>query len=342
MSGPVGNGSGDIARSSLGAGVRFRPRAPVAVQCHWEQRRYPEILHTGFFDQAWSASLNLRSDLLRTDGRVILLRGLLWEASALRAWYREAGEAAAPQQYALAPRGSASADQMSLTWTVQRMGTALVRRSRATADVEGNASYGGERFGRLSYARCDLESYLFAIQPASSGPWRAFAEAEIVSLEGKARAKVETWPFTPTLVDLLGHRRICEADGRARWTRWHIAAERGLGAGFAAKAGVSWYDIRPQFVVDSWRPAFLVFGRSDFQRDELEVNRVQLATVSAGASYAAPGWGVDLAVQQFVFARANDDRARGSGDAGPAPTQKKSAGGAPGGTRVLVAMTLRF
>jgi hypothetical protein len=342
--GPLGGGSGEIARSSLGAVVRYRPGARIAVQCRWEQRRHPEILESGFYGEPWSASVNLRSDLVRVDGRLVLPRGLRWEGSVSRAWHSEDEARGAPGRYALSPGGAVRTDEMSLTWAAPWIGTVLARRAAVNADVEGDATYGGERFGRLSYARGDLESYLLAVQPVSSRTWRAFAEAEVVQLEGEARAKVETWPFTPTLVDLLGHRRIYEAEGSARWTRWHAAAERRIGARLRAQCGASWYDIRPRLVVDSWRPAFLVFGRSDFQRDELGTRRVRLAAVSAGGSYAAGGWAVEFAVQQFVFARTDTDHGRDEGgdDGGPAGGVARDGRGGFGGTRVIVRMTRGF
>jgi hypothetical protein len=152
-------------------------------------------------------------------------------------------------------------------------------------------------------------------------------DIEAVRANARARAELETWPFTSATIDLLGMRRIYRVRGEAQWHRAHVGFVHPI-RNTLVSAGLSGYDIAPAGTVESWRPVFLVFGGADRQHDTLDTNRLQLVALSLGFGWTAGGTRVDLAAQQFVFAKAFRTVTRSAPDVGttPDPSSQPSSG----------------
>src|SRR6185503_20170417 len=155
-------------------------------------------------------------------------------------------------------------------WRGPRGSRLLLRRTDHRARFEADASWAGGRFGHLNYAHVDARSWLGAAEwPVPRG--RALLDFESARGRVQARAEVESWPFTDALADLLGARRIARGVGSMRWEVTHAGIERAVRRTTSVRAGLAWYDLRPEAEIESWRPLFLVFGRTDVQREVLDV-----------------------------------------------------------------------
>jgi len=350
--GPLWTEGGGRQTTNLGAGLRYRPRPWLAAQASWRGTRTPEAFSSDLYGQPIAASINLRSEQRRLDARVTLRHRVALEGSIARTGYSPIAPATPAFRYEITPAGSSRMDQASARVEVARGLGALARWTRAGFDAEGEAVWGGERFGRLNYARASLESRLLAFESRGAGGTRWLLDAERARAQGEARVVLETWPFTSTLVDLLGLRRIGRVSAEARWHRLHAAVERPLGVAGRAHLGLAWYDVRPVASIESWRPAFLVFGRADDRVDRLGFHRAQLAALSLGGTWRLGGIEHAIAIEQFVFAKTFRTAPAGAaapaapsghpvGDDGDDPGGGR-AGGWPGGTRLEFSLSRRF
>jgi hypothetical protein len=342
---PLWHSDGSVDGAS-GMGLRYRGGSRLLAQGAWTRSRLPEALESDLYGIPLVASTNLGSEQLRLDARVRLFAGLVTEGSVGSTRYGQLAGRQALATYQIMPRGENRLDQGSLLWSGARGPGLIARWTRFGLDVEGDACWGGQRFGRLDYGEVEMRSLLLGARSQAGEGTHWLLDFEQVQAEGRARAVLESWPFTPSVVDFLGLRRIYRAVGRARWHRGHVGLERGLGARVHGQVGANWYDIRPEGTLDSWRPAFLVFGRVDASRDVLRIARAQLAALSLGCRLELGRTDASLQVRQFFFAKTWERPADiGEGNDTPSGAHPNSPGrgrGWPGGTQIQIALARGF
>lgn len=326
--------------------MRFRAGNWATAQAAWSVSHRPDELRSSLKGEPLSASLNLRSEQLRGDARVRLPARIALELSAGGERYRPGSPRRPVPEYQMGPGGSSTSGQLSLEWAIAGASRVLVRHTRGKLDLEGETSWGGERFGQLNYARADLRSWLAATDARVGPATRLLLDVEHARADGVARGVLETWPFTTGIEDLLGLRRIGRAKMDAAWNRAHAGVERTLGRGSGRlQLGASWFDLAPTGSVESWRPAFLVFGRADYRVERLSIHRAQLAAASLGLDWRLGSVECGLAVEQFVFAKAFQTAAPPAATGGtPAPPASPAVGhgGWPGGTTFELSLGRSF
>jgi len=101
------------------------------------------------------------------------------------------------------------------------------------------------------------------------------------TLEGKVR--IETWPFTETIIDLLGIRQIGNANARLTIDRYSAHYNYTGKVGFGVKT--EFYNLYPMAISQTWRPAFLVFGVTDLKNHELSYRRLTAMQVTFQTSF---------------------------------------------------------
>lgn len=342
LAGLSGGAASGYERSTLGAGVRYRHRSGSTVQSSWQRAHRSDELRSSLYGEPLEVFTNLSQVNQRVEGRWVAPWGFELEGTVARTRWLPFEAAAAAPRYHFDPAGNSAFDQAGLHWDAPRR-RALLRWTRLDLDVKGAVSWWGQGFGGLDYARAGLESWLSAVELSTTRPSRWLLEFERARLDARARGDIESWPFTSTLVDLLGQRRIFRLQGTAAWERWHVAHERPWGFRVHGRVGAEWIDLRPQGRLESWRPTFLVFGKSDARVDPLSVQRVQLGVLSLGAARRVAGIDLDLGLEQCVFARVHDARDRTSAAREPDPTPVSSAPEESGtGTRVRLTASRRF
>jgi hypothetical protein len=84
------------------------------------------------------------------------------------------------------------------------------------------------------------------------------------------------------------------------WHRAHVGADLAFSPRLKWQMGFGWYDVYPTAVLDSWRPAFLLFGRADEHRDELPFHRLQLIGVSLASQMSLGPLAISFGIQQII------------------------------------------
>ena len=339
--------SEDAARRPLfRTGVRYRLRRPgIAFNADVCRTRTPELLRSSLSGAVWDASLNLVSLERRLEAEAALPSTFAIDGGLQRSDLAAESPSTIAPVYHLSPAGRSDSWWVGASWGRRDGVRAVLRWRRGALDMRADADWGGERFGQLNYARADLRSRLAAVQVPVGRRGRALLEYEAVRTDGRARANVETWPFTPTLIDLLGPRRIAKAEFDLPWDRSHVGFEHTVGTSSQLGVGVSWYDLRPGAILVSWQPAFLVFGRADLREDELSLRRLQLMGFSFGGHLRRGSLDLGFHVQQLVPVRIVRRSTAGAPPAveGP-PSDTASSRGAslrdwPSGTTLAVSLT---
>jgi hypothetical protein len=170
---------------------------------------------------------------------------------------------------------------------------------------------------------------LVAARLPVSGSAAGLLEVESVEASGEARGALETWPFTSTVIDLLGPRWIARGRLAARWERAQASVDISMNRRLRLRGGVGWYDARLAASLYSWRPTFLLFGRSDERFAVLPVNRLQLASVVVGSEARVGDVRVTLGVQQFVPVRVFERENGPAGNTGSGASTRGSPAGRP-------------
>jgi hypothetical protein len=328
---PIAYPGGETAATS-GVGMRYRLGQRLQTQASMSHMRVPERFESGFYDEPISASVNLQTDRYALDGSVRPLRRLAIDYSTAWSFHGEIAPLGIRPIDEITPHGRSTSQQVTADWNVLGARRLLLRWTESNLDVSGVASRGGLDFGKLTYLRSHLTSWLGGVEIPVHSRTRVVLDAEQVDFQAGAHGVAKGWPFVSGLGKLLGSRMTGVATGSARWTRWHAAAERRMGINL--QTGVTWYDIQPRATLTTWLPGLMGFGKWDIHEYELNARRVQLGALSLGLDGSRYGWRVALQARQFVFARVFRDQ-------GPAtiavPGQGQAASRVrewPGGTQV--------
>jgi hypothetical protein len=343
---PVWSAPGEERRAPADVLVRWMrsERFALAGRITWD--RLTDPIRSTLGGEAVSAGLNLSSQRYEGEGRLLVMRGVVAEASISDAALSPLEARSAAPIYHLDPQGDVRVTRAGATLGAAGGPRLVARRTRFETSANANLSWGGERFGHLNYARLEGNSWMVGAEwPGRDRRGRWIADFESARAQLSGRAEIESWPFTSALVDLLGARRILRGRGEVGWEAWHIATERAAGRSLRLRAGAGWYDLRPQAGLDSWRPAFLVFGQEDLDRMALDVERLQVAEVALGGNLNAAGFELGVDVRQLVFGK-SFQRARvpgipeSGGSVLPSPPPDRTP--LPSGSHVRISCGRRF
>lgn len=326
---PVWSAEGAAFPEGARAGLRLEAGGRLAVQGEWGGGPLPGGLRSTLYGAEWAAALNCRVTPARADVRARLLPWLAIEGTRLRTRYDPVAPRTDEFVYQIAPSGSSARDEAGVVVGRGAPWRGLFRWTEIRAELAGEASWGGQRFGLLNYARGSLTSRLVALELRGARGARAILESEWVHGSATGRARFETWPFTSTVVDLLGPRRIYKGELSARWWRAHAAVGAPLGSRADGRLGLTWYEISPRGTLLSWSPAFLTFGQTNLSRADLGVESVRLLAVSLGFGRRVGSLEAGIQIEQLVRAWLERDEI-GAGPGGPgSPGSEEEPPGEP-------------
>ncbi len=345
-SGPVWLGE-DIPPLAAGRfGFRFRFLPQVELQGDWGHDALPQDFSFRVEQDVSSTSVNLWRESVHLGTRVTAPFGFRISGFITQRSYGTIRDINKDFTYQLEPDGDAESQEFDILWRRDSGLALLTRWTRNELNAEGEAHWGGQRFGLLSYAEGVVESFLLGIEWRFESGGRIVADYEDVSAAGRVRLRVEFWPFTPTTVDLLGPRRTFKGTASAEWSRYHIGAEKSFGRKWSGELGLNGYDIAPQGRLESWRPSFLVFGAADKQTEVLSLSRIRLGILSAGISADIGKLKAAVQLQQVVFVSLNDKPDQkggaGQGSTGEGNTDGSSDLALFDGTQVGFSLTHTF
>lgn len=318
----IGNAPAGPRAPDAGLALALSPTHWSALHAEWRKRSIAEPMHWDAGDGPRTTLLDLASERSRAEMRVHLPLAVTMRAAFDRAVLGN-GNAASPSTLRLHGQGSRA--RVSGTWGGPR--AIHVGWTHASLALAGAMAWDGQDFARLDGARLELDSRLLAFQTPCEGG-RIVVELEDARMDWRARASVESWPFTSGYADLLGLRRLGRTTGAVDWTRVHLGFDHRTPTGVGWSAGVTGYRAAPSASLVHWSPAFLVFGVTDLRDMELDVDRLRLGMISLGAGHRIGSCVVSAALDQWVFADTHrSDRhvptTQGSGS--PTPTTSKAA-----------------
>jgi hypothetical protein len=214
----------------------------------------------------------------------------------------------------------------------------LYRYTDESLEAETTLSWSGARFGRIEMLRLDLRSHLLGWRRRGAAALQPRLEYETARADVFGHASIQSWPFTETVIDLMGVKQVLAGTLEADWRRLTVAADWDHGA-WSSILGLSWYRIEPRGFVETWR-RMLVFGVDEFEREDLDIERIDLASVLLGATWSLGRQEASIAIQQFILGevkqRHPDPAAPRPPDAGDARRE-----GWYGGTYLVFGLTLR-
>lgn len=345
--GPLWSETNATRHEAWGVGARLRRKSLGAAQISWTREETPDVLRSDLYGEPIAASLNLAAERLSADAAIRAWGWLSVEGTFARSRFLPLGKRGREPEYDIEPVANGTDYEAALRTGPVGEWTLLARRTARDLDLSGDASWGGQRFGRLNKGRFEQQSWLVALDRRTARS-RLLAEYESAAMQAAGRVTVESWPFTSTLVDLLGYRRFFQLQGSMSWGRLHIGAERELSPAWRVRAGANGFDLFPEARLISWQPTFLVFGVSDLREEVLDTRRLQLAAASVGATWRSGMLEAALDLRQFVFAkrflatRGPAGNANGSSGGGAAQASGPSRTRWPGGTALAASITRRF
>lgn len=329
--------------SAAGVGLRYSPSSVWAVQWHRAVSVGDEHAFGTILDDPISVRSNLRSQRWELAGRLSPWHRLVCELAFHRVRFQPHVPSDDRETYQIEPGGDSQGWTASLGLQAGANHRWYFRFRDEQVDVEAAAFWGGQQFGKLNYVRAYLKSRSLGWRMRVARASEIQAEFETASLDGAARAKVESWPFTDTVIDLLGISKIYKGWGSVSWQRLTATAAGPAPWTGRWRLGVSWFDITPTATIESWRPAFLIFGRTDYQQDDLVVERVRLASLLMETNAELGRCDLMLSLQQFVWGDIDEQGQEG------APTGPSDDGddgddkhGWFGGTYLTVGIAMRL
>lgn len=125
-------------------------------------------------------------------------------------------------------------------------------------------------------------------------------EAEKINFNSKISGHIEFWPFTPTLVDLLGYRRYFLGYGDIEGYRWGIINQAPFFFNIKTIFKCHFIDIFTDGEFSSWQPIWLVFGKTDEQTAVLSCYRIQTLLAELSLLYRYRSWEYTFKAEQII------------------------------------------
>lgn len=336
---------GPVAGLETGAGLRFEPAAWLGMQVVRTRNLNDQRLAVRILDEPMPMVTNLAEDAWHADVRLEPRRWLSLEGT----WRQGQNEPRAPVtdafEYQFMPGGKTEVRGATIRLGLRDAHEVVLRYRDLAFDLDAGLHWGGQQFGWLTYGDGCERSRLLGWRWRTARTTRVQLEWETLDFDGTLRASIESWPFTETVVDLLGVRQTGKGALVVDGNRVTGSVEFGL-ARARLRCGSSWIRLHPQGAMATWRSAFLAFGRADYRFDEMRVARADLVSLLVEARLPAGRWELELSLQQFLYGQVVERPAEGEPAAPSAPAEPDQTappnGGWPGGTYLRVGLARRL
>ena len=286
-------------------GLRGSWQSRLIGQVMHIRERHPQEVRGYLLDDLIPLTLNLQASASHYEARCRLPWELAIEGSFRHTLFAEIDSLSSAEAYELMPEGLADHWWAALHWRPRRDLGLLLRRSGLWLETTAHTYLAGMLFGKLKYLQGGLDAWMFAADYQLSAGTRLIADVEWSDLHGKTYGHIESWPFTSTVIDLLGVKQKFKAEITADWVRWHGGFTQEVGTG-SISGGFNWYDIRPKMEAMTWQRV-LAIGWHNVHEYELRGCRASLAALSLGFTWPYRNLRLDAGIQQFIFARTTGD-----------------------------------
>lgn len=145
--------------------------------------------------------------------------------------------------------------------------------SESTWNTEGQ-TFGGNNIHDVQIQIYNLASQYFF-------PDKSFVSCDVSYITGKGKftGNLQTWPFTSFITSVVSNRINFRAEGEIKLISI-IAGYKKSYSNFSIFPEISFYHIIPEFSLQSWQPAFLVFGVKDFTNNTSQIKTIDLLRIN--------------------------------------------------------------
>lgn len=209
-----------------------------------------------------------------------------------------------------------------------------------------NLFAGNTRFGQIAELNGDCAWWrLSGGLPSSRHEWKASFSRWHAS--GEMAGHVEGWPFTATLVDLLGLRSNFKA--KADVVLW-LAQGSGrfaLPKKIALHSAVDIFRIYPQLSWMDWRPSYYLFGMTDIHRYEDRYRRVDAGRAQLDLTVPIGRFMLEYSISQLfpiklVKEKKENGASDGTGGGASSLPGASTSSRSDGGRRQMLRLTCHF
>jgi hypothetical protein len=139
----------------------------------------------------------------------------------------------------------------------------------------GELYYLNQKFGKITSLEVSEEGVFGRLSFEKKNKRSFSSEIEVLKMYGEGKGHIETWPFTPTLVDLLGQRLYFRLNGDAKVLRWGIEYHGSESHFLSSRIRISidYLCILPSLKTATWNTV-LVFGIRNLKKSYLEYQRI--------------------------------------------------------------------
>lgn len=337
-SAPLWREHGDETGSESGWGLRYEAPTGWAVQLAHTHARNDAAFTAHLLDESVPLGINLATRSWHLAARTRPTARLRFEVTGHQDEYGRNRPLRDAAIYQCRPEGRGDGFGSMAVLDAGAGHELLYRYTDESLEAETTLSWSGARFGRIEMLRFDLRSHLLGWRRRGAAALQPRLECEMVRADVFGHASLQSWPFTETVIDLLGVKQVLAGTLVADWQRLTVVADWDHGA-LASSLGLSWYRIEPRGFVETWR-RILVFGVDEFEHEDLAIERIDLASVLLGATWSLGRQEASFAIQQFFL---GEVKQRHPDQGAPRPP---GAGGARrdgwfGGTYAVFGLTLR-
>ena len=142
--------------------------------------------------------------------------------------------------------------------------------------AEGNAYayYQSQRFSKITQIRYHDEQFALGLKyQRNRHHYISFAYTRTVPAF-YSRGHVDSWPFTSTLIDLLGMRQYFIGDIKINVDKYSILYNVDINNKSKIKITCDYFSAYPQGYFLTWRPLFLVFGITDEKTKNIVIENI--------------------------------------------------------------------
>jgi hypothetical protein len=126
------------------------------------------------------------------------------------------------------------------------------------------------------------------------------SELEYLRWTGKLRGHTELWPWTSGWLDLLGLRRYFNSKTSGDIYKLTFGLNMIASKSIRFLPSIQIMDIRPEATLYHWRPEYLVFGVADFQKEELQNERVIISSIRLQVEYSKNNYLLSYTFNQYI------------------------------------------
>lgn len=117
--------------------------------------------------------------------------------------------------------------------------------------------------------------------------------------KGNLSGTIQTWPFTSLITSAIVNRINYKSKAEVSLYAIEIDYDKPF-ANLLLQPGVRCYHIVPNFSLQSWQPAFLVFGVKNFTDNSTQIKSMDLLNLKLSAQYSISNFLFEAEFNQFI------------------------------------------